>query len=84
MALTSSAFLILQKVLARQDPNDPKRQRDFRRLDHKAIAAIVGYAASVPLAHVSVNASFALFVLFPLLYFWPERRSNVLTGPPHR
>ena len=86
MTLTSTAFLILQKVLARQDPNDPKRQLEFRRLDHKAITAIVGYAASIFLAHFSVYASFALFILFPLLYFWPERRTassaDKLSRPP--
>jgi hypothetical protein len=29
----------------------------------------------VGLAFVSVNVAFAIFVLIPLLYFWPESRA---------
>jgi hypothetical protein len=29
----------------------------------------------VALAYVSVNVAFAIFVLIPLLYFWPEYRA---------
>ena len=32
-------------------------------------------AASVGVAFYSVYASFAIFVIFPMLYFWPERKA---------
>ncbi len=72
LTLTASGFLLLQKTLARQDKNDAQRLEEFRKLDRKATASIVSYAASVGLAFVSVYVSFAIFVIIPLLYFWPE------------
>ena len=74
MALTCAAFLILQIVLTRQNHDDEARQIEFRRLNWKSTATVLCYAASVPLAYVSVNVSFAIFVFFPLIYFWPERK----------
>jgi len=67
------AFLILQTVLARQDPDDPARQAEFDRLNWKAFLSIASYAATVGLAFVSVYAAFAIFVIVPLAYFWPDR-----------
>ena len=74
MALASAAFLLLQITLAKQDTQDAARQLLFRRLNHKAIFSMTCYAAAVGMAFVSVYASFAIFVIIPLLYFWPERR----------
>ena len=74
MTCCSAAFLLLQTVLKRQDREDMVRQIEFQRLNWKAIFAMTCYAASVGLAFVSVNVSFAIFVIFPLLYFWPERK----------
>lgn len=74
MAMTSCAFLVLQKTLARHDPHDAKRQAEFRQVDRKAILSMVCYTASVGLAFVSVYVSFAIFVIFPMLYFWPDHK----------
>ena len=73
LAVTCVAFLILQTVLARQDPDDPARQAEFDRLNWKAFLSIASYAATVGLAFVSVYAAFAIFVIVPLAYFWPDR-----------
>ena len=78
MAMTSAAFLFLQIVLAGQDKNEVTRRIEFRRMNRKAIAAMICYAASAGLAFVTVYASFAIFVIFPLLYFWPERKHTVI------
>ncbi len=74
LVCTCGAFLLLQVVLARQEPNDAARQLEFRRLNHKAFFSMTCYTASVGLAFVSIYASFAIFVIIPMLYFWPERR----------
>jgi hypothetical protein len=67
--------MLLQNVVGRQDSQDEERKLVFKRLNRKAAFSISLYAASVALAFVSVYASFAIFVLIPLLYFWPESRA---------
>ncbi len=79
MALASSGFVLLQAVLARQDRQDHARQLEFRRMRRKATVATACYTGSVVLAHFSVYTSFAIFVIFPLLYFWPERKGAALS-----
>ena len=76
MTVASSGFLLLQTTLARQNSKDAALQLEFRRLNHKALASLVSYAASIGLAFYSVYISFAIFIVFPLLYFWPERKSH--------
>jgi len=70
-----AAFLLVQVVLGRQNTGDPARVIEFQRLNRKAIFTLVCYSASVGLAFVSVYASFAIFVIIPILYFWPERKA---------
>jgi uncharacterized membrane protein len=72
--LTCTAFLLLQIVLGRQDSADAARKAEFKRLNRKATLSIASYVASVILAFVSIDASYAIFVIIPLLYFWPERK----------
>ena len=74
MVCASGGFLLLQTALARQQPDDAAHQLLFRRLNHKALTSMASYAAAVGLAFWSVYASFAIFVIFPLLYFWPEHK----------
>jgi hypothetical protein len=66
---------LLQIVVGRQDLQDEARKLFFQRLNRKAAFSTGLYAASVGLAFVSVNVAFAIFVLIPLLYFWPESRA---------
>ena len=75
LTLASVSFMLLQNVVGRQDSQDEERKLVFKRLNRKAAFSISLYAASVALAFVSVYASFAIFVLIPLLYFWPESRA---------
>jgi uncharacterized membrane protein len=74
--LTSAAFLMLQIVLGRQDSSDTKRAMEFLRLNRKAIFSIGSYTASVGLAFVSIFVSYAIFVIVPMMYFWPERKEG--------
>ncbi len=75
LTLASAAYSLLQFVVGRQDPEDAKRRLIFRRMNRKAVYSLILYTASVPLAFVSVNVSFAIFVLIPMIYFWPEYRA---------
>jgi len=75
LTLTAAAFTLLQIVVGRQDLQDEARKLFFQRLNRKAAFSTGLYAASVGLAFVSVNVAFAIFVLIPLLYFWPESRA---------
>jgi len=75
MTLSSGGFVLLQSVLARQDRSDAIRKLQFERMMQKSIASMSTYALSIPLAFVSVYASFAIFVIIPLIYFWPDRKS---------
>jgi uncharacterized membrane protein len=78
---TSAAYLLFQVVLARQVSHEAARQLEFKRLNRKATFSIVCYSASVALAFVSVYASYAIFVMIPLLYFWPERKGRADVEP---
>jgi uncharacterized membrane protein len=75
LTLTSAAYTLLQIVVGRQDEEDEKRKLVFKKMNRKAAYSVGLYAASVGLAFVSVNVAFAIFVVIPLLYFWPERRA---------
>ena len=75
LALTCAAFLLLQGVICAQNTGNDQRLAEFRKLKRLALITIASYAASVPLAWYSVNISFAIFVVFPALYFWPERKA---------
>lgn len=75
MTVTSAAFTFLQIVVGRQGPEDEQRKMVFAKMNRKAGYSVSLYAASVALAFVSVNVAFAIFVLIPLLYFWPEYRA---------
>lgn len=74
LVFACGAFLLVQVVLGSQNASDAARKIEFRRSHRKAIFSITCYSASVALAFVSVYASFTIFVIIPLLYFWPERK----------
>ena len=72
-AITASAFALLRYAIAQQHKEDTKLSRYHKRMHVKDIVGIVLYALTVPLAFVSVRASFAIFILIPLSYFLPDR-----------
>jgi hypothetical protein len=77
LAVTSGAFTLLRLAIAAADKADGYRARLHKRAHFKNALATLLYTASVPLAFVSVRASFFIFILFPALHFLPERRSEV-------
>jgi uncharacterized membrane protein len=70
------AFLVLRICVAAQyGPNDAFTQR-HRIVVKKNLAGLALYAASVPLAFVTVYASYAIFVVIPLQYILPQQRHD--------
>jgi uncharacterized membrane protein len=73
LAITSSTFGLLRFAIAKQHKADPKLSRRHKQLHFKDAFGVVLYVLSVALAFVSVRASFVIFILIPVLYFLPEK-----------
>ncbi len=78
LTMCSSAFYFLRAELVRQYSHDPEMQEYHRGVQRKNGFSFLLYLSSVPLAYVSIYASFLVFVLIPALYFLPEKK---LAGP---
>jgi uncharacterized membrane protein len=76
LTMTSLGFLLLQWALAAQNGDEELQVLQFCRIRMKATLAMLIYASSIALAFVHVEISYAIFVLIPTAYFWPEKRSN--------
>ena len=72
LALAGFGFFLLRGAVARRV--DPANQESHRRQQRKNLLTAGLYASAVPLAYVSVWASFAIYVLIPALYFMPEHK----------
>ena len=79
LAITSSTFGLLRFAIAKQHKADPKLSRRHKQLHFKDAFGVVLYALSVALAFVSVRASFVIFILIPVLYFLPEKVTELST-----
>jgi uncharacterized membrane protein len=79
LAITSSTFGLLRFAIAKQHKDDPKISRRHKQLHFKDAFGVVLYALSVALAFVSVRASFVIFILIPVLYFLPEKLTELST-----
>jgi uncharacterized membrane protein len=74
LALCASAFYLLRIVLMRQDYSDSDLSEYHASIQRKNAFSGALYLLSVPLAYVSIYASFFIFVLIPAMYFVPERK----------
>jgi uncharacterized membrane protein len=74
LVLCSSAFYLLRIVLVQQDRHDSALAEYHMSIQRKNLLSAVLYFASVPLAYVSIYASFFIFALIPAMYFLPEAR----------
>ena len=72
LSLCSAAFYLLRTELVRQAADDPEMVEYHRKVQRKNMVSFLLYLCSVPLAYVSIYASFFVFVLIPALYFLPE------------
>ena len=74
LVLCSSAFYLLRIILLRQDQHDPALADYHISVQRKNAFAATLYLASVPLAYVSIYASYFIFALVPAMYFLPEKK----------
>jgi uncharacterized membrane protein len=74
LVLCSSAFYLLRMILIEQDQLDGTLVDYHRSIQRKNAFSGALYLTSVPLAYVSVYASFFIFALIPAMYFLPEKR----------
>ncbi len=74
LVLCSSAFYLLRIVLVQQDRHDSALAEYHMSIQRKNLLSAGLYLASVPLAYVSIYASFFIFALIPAMYFLPETR----------
>jgi uncharacterized membrane protein len=73
LVLCSSAFYLLRTILLHQDRHDPRLLEYHSSVQRKNAFSAGLYLLSVPLAYVSVYASFFIFMLIPAMYFLPEK-----------
>ena len=74
LALCGSSFYLLRTELVRQDGHDGNLRDYHDGMQRKNAFSAGLYFLSVPLAYISVYASFFIFVLIPALYFLPEKK----------
>jgi len=74
LVLCSCAFYLLRTELARQVRDNLNLVEYHAAMQRKNALSAVLYFLSVPLAYVSIYASFFIFALIPAMYFLPEKR----------
>lgn len=85
-ALAMGSFTLVHRVLARRRDGG-QLTAHHRRIQIANLVSTILYAASVPLAFVSVWIALAIFMAIPILYFvadWglEKRSSSVATASP--
>jgi uncharacterized membrane protein len=71
--MCSTGYYLLRLELIRQSGHDSAMREHHEGINRKGAFASALYLLSVPLAYVSVYASFFIFVLIPAMYFLPEK-----------
>jgi len=74
LAMCGSSFYILRTELVRQAKNNPHMVEYHEKIQNKNLLSAGLYFLSVPLAYVSIYASFVIFALIPAMYFLPEKK----------
>lgn len=72
--LCTSGFYFLRMELIHQSREDMALARHHKGIQRRNAIAAVLYLLSVPLAYLTIYASFCIFVLLPAMYFLPEKR----------
>jgi len=83
LALSAAAFTWLRYIVNQHHRHDPELNEYNQRMLRKSAYSTSLYALSAPLAYVSTNLSFMVFVLIPALYFLPERKLAEKAGQEH-
>ena len=67
------AFTILQLIIQKEHPKNPKLEIAFRKLRTKGMISLAGYISGVALAFVNTTYSFLLYVAIAILWLIPDR-----------
>ena len=81
LALCGCAFYLLRNELVRQESRDGNLRDYHENMQRKNAFSVALYFLSVPLAYVSIYASFFIFALIPAMYFLPEKTLAASTHP---
>jgi uncharacterized membrane protein len=68
-------FYVLRIELLHQSRDDSTLLEHHKSVQRRNTLAAILYLLSIPLAYVTIYASFGIFVLLPAMYFLPERMS---------
>lgn len=74
LALCASAFYFLRIILIEQDHRNSGLVEYHSSIQRKNAFSGALYLLSVPLAYLSIYASFFIFALIPATYFLPEKK----------
>ena len=74
LTLSAAAFTWLRRIVNLHVAHDPDAVAYHRGKLLKSVYSTALYAASVPLAYVSISLAYAILILIPILYFIPERK----------
>ena len=77
LGMCGASFYILRAELARQEGSDGNLRDYHAGVQRKNAFFAALYFLSVPLAYVSIYASFFIFALIPAMYFLPEKKLAV-------
>jgi uncharacterized membrane protein len=80
LALCASAFYLLRTILIVQDRLDSGLAEYHTSIQRKNAVSGALYLLSVPLAYLSIYASFFIFALIPAMYFLPEKKLAARQG----
>ena len=70
----ASGFYLLRRELVRQSGNNTAMVEYHEGIQRKNAFSGALYLLSVPLAYISIYASFFIFALIPAMYFLPEKK----------
>jgi uncharacterized membrane protein len=74
LGIASVSFTPLRLAIAVQHRDQFEQQKQHRQVLFKNSVAPIVYLAGAALAGVSIWISFALYVLVPIMYFFPQRQ----------
>jgi len=74
LALCGCSFYLLRTELVRQEASNGNLRDYHLGVQRKNAFSAALYFSSVPLAYVSIYASFFIFALIPAIYFLPEKK----------
>jgi uncharacterized membrane protein len=74
LTMAAMSFVLLRFVINRHHRDNARMREHNRYILRKTLTTAVMYAISVPVAFVTIYASYFVFIIIPLIYFIPDRK----------